>query len=205
MVVSYNMSGWRSVVGILRGSKGDAVVMLVTFVLTVIIDLTVAIEVGMLLAMLMFMRRMVESTQIRVSCGTLRDGVEEHPAGADVEQIEIPRGVEVYEIEGPYFFGIANRFEETMSTIGDKPKVRIIRLRLVPFMDSTAVHNLSNLLKMCRRERIHVILSGVNPQVRATLKSSGIANELGMENILPSIHEALQRAADITGVSRVEG
>lgn len=205
VVVSYNMSGWRSVVGILRGSKGDAVVMLVTFVLTVIIDLTVAIEVGMLLAMLMFMRRMVESTQIRVSCGTLRDGVEEHPAGADVEQIEIPRGVEVYEIEGPYFFGIANRFEETMSTIGDKPKVRIIRLRLVPFMDSTAVHNLSNLLKMCRRERIHVILSGVNPQVRATLKSSGIANELGMENILPSIHEALQRAADITGVSRVEG
>lgn len=203
IVVSYNMSGWRSVLSILRGPRGDVAVMLVTFFLTVLFDLTVAIEMGLLLAMFTFMRRMIESTSVTVSDSLLNLDLDERLTEDDSETIEIPKGVEVYEIGGPFFFGVANRFEEAMSQVGRSAHVRIVRLRRVPFMDSTAVNNMHNLVRICRRDRVRLILSGVNEKVMETLQSTGIVDQLGRENILSNIHEALERSREV--VATFEG
>lgn len=198
MVVSYNMSGWRSVVGIFRGPRADIAVMLVTFTLTVLVDLTVAIEIGLLIAMLMFMRRMIESVRIRVSEDTLPLDLEEQKhLPLQHESIDIPKGVEVYEIEGPFFFGIANRFEETVSAVGRTSRVRIVRMRFVTFIDSTGLHNLRNLVHICKMNHVHLILSGVNKEVLHSLHSAGLLQELRSENVLPNIHLALQRAQEV--------
>ncbi len=198
VIVSYNMSGWRSIVGILRGSRADIAVMVVTFALTVLLDLTVAIEIGLLLAMLMFMRRMIESVHIKVSEDTLHLDLEEQKHNTlQHECINIPKGVEVYEIEGPFFFGIANQFEEAVTAVGRTSRVRIVRMRFVSFMDSTGLHNLTNLVRICKMNRVHLILSGVNKTVLHTLLVSGLLQELGQENVLPNIHLALQRAQEV--------
>lgn len=198
IVVSYNMSGWRSVVGIFRGPRADIAVMLVTFTLTVLVDLTVAIEIGLLIAMLMFMRRMIESVRIRVSEDTLPLDLEEQKhLPLQHESIDIPKGVEVYEIEGPFFFGIANRFEETVSAVGRTSRVRIVRMRFVTFIDSTGLHNLRNLVHICKMNHVHLILSGVNKEVLHSLHSAGLLQELRSENVLPNIHLALQRAQEV--------
>lgn len=198
VIVSYNMSGWRSIVGILRGPRADIAVMVVTFALTVLLDLTVAIEIGLLLAMLMFMRRMIESVHIKVSEDTLHLDLEEQKHNTlQHECINIPKGVEVYEIEGPFFFGIANQFEEAVTAVGRTSRVRIVRMRFVSFMDSTGLHNLTNLVRICKMSRVHLILSGVNKTVLHTLLVSGLLQELGQENVLPNIHLALQRAQEV--------
>ena len=196
VVISYNMSGWRSVRASLRGPKSDAAVLLVTFFLTVLFDLTIAIELGLLLAMLLFMRRVIESTRIVVSRDKLHIHSSEddgHPAG-EGEALDLPRGVEVYEIEGPFFFGIANRFEEIVLTTQARPKVRILRMRQVPFMDSTAVRNLRILVETSQSEGIQLVLSGVRPSVHETLRSTGIAALIGDAYICPNIHEAVTTA-----------
>lgn len=200
IIVSYNMSGWRSVLGILRGPREDAAVMLLTFLLTVIFDLTIAIEMGLLLAMLLFMRRMIGTTKILVSDRALHLDPEERLAETQEEELPIPEGVLVYEIEGPYFFGIANRFEEAMSGVQDRSKVRIIRMRRVPFMDSSALYNLKNLIALNGREGIQVVLSGVSPEVMQTLERAGLVELIGQENVLGNIHAALRRAREIVGV-----
>ena len=198
VIVSYNMSGWRSIVGILRGPRADIAVMVVTFALTVLLDLTVAIEIGLLLAMLIFMRRMIESVHIKVSEDTLHLDLEEQKHHTlQHECINIPKGVEVYEIEGPFFFGIANQFEEAVTAVGRTSRVRIVRMRFVSFMDSTGLHNLTNLVRICKMSRVHLILSGVNKTVLHTLLVSGLLQELGQENVLPNIHLALQRAQEV--------
>lgn len=198
VIVSYNMSGWRSIVGILRGPRADIAVMVVTFALTVLLDLTVAIEIGLLLAMLIFMRRMIESVHIKVSEDTLHLDLEEQKHHTlQHECINIPKGVEVYEIEGPFFFGIANQFEEAVTAVGRTSRVRIVRMRFVSFMDSTGLHNLTNLVRICKMNRVHLILSGVNKTVLHTLLVSGLLQELGQENVLPNIHLALQRAQEV--------
>ena len=198
VIVSYNMSGWRSIVGILRGPRADIAVMVVTFALTVLLDLTVAIEIGLLLAMLIFMRRMIESVHIKVSEDTLHLDLEEQKHHTlQHECINIPKGVEVYEIEGPFFFGIANQFEEAVTAVGRTSRVRIVRMRFVSFMDSTGLHNLTNLVRICKMNRVHLILSGVNKTVLHTLLASGLLQELGQENVLPNIHLALQRAQEV--------
>ena len=198
VIVSYNMSGWRSIVGILRGPRADIAVMVVTFALTVLLDLTVAIEIGLLLAMLIFMRRMIESVHIKVSEDTLHLDLEEQKHNTlQHECIDIPKGVEVYEIEGPFFFGIANQFEEAVTAVGRTSRVRIVRMRFVSFMDSTGLHNLTNLVRICKMNRVHLILSGVNKTVLHTLLVSGLLQELGQENVLPNIHLALQRAQEV--------
>lgn len=198
VIVSYNMSGWRSIVGILCGPRADIAVMVVTFALTVLLDLTVAIEIGLLLAMLIFMRRMIESVHIKVSEDTLHLDLEEQKHHTlQHECINIPKGVEVYEIEGPFFFGIANQFEEAVTAVGRTSRVRIVRMRFVSFMDSTGLHNLTNLVRICKMNRVHLILSGVNKTVLHTLLVSGLLQELGQENVLPNIHLALQRAQEV--------
>ena len=196
VVISYNMSGWRSVRASLRGPRSDAAVLLVTFLLTVLFDLTIAIELGLLLAMLLFMRRVIESTRIVVSRDKLHLHSEEddtqHQGGE--ETLHLPQGIEVYEIEGPFFFGIANRFEEIVLATKAHPQVRILRMRQVPFMDSTAVRNLRILIETSQSEGIRLVLSGVRPSVHTTLQTTGIADLIGEPYICSNIHEALDTA-----------
>ena len=190
VVVSYNMSGWRVFRGLLRNPKADVTVLLLTFFLTVIFDLTVAIEVGLVIACVLFMKRVMETTEISVITDEI-DPNKESDAETHEEHLVIPDGVEVYEINGPYFFGIATKFEEIMSRLGDRPKIRIIRMRRVPFIDSTGIHNLTIFCEMSQKENIHLILSGVNPQVHAVLEKAGFYEFLGKENICSNINEAL--------------
>lgn len=193
VIVSYNMSGWRVFKGLLKNPKADVVVLLITFFLTVIFDLTVAIEVGLVIACVLFMKRVMETTQISVITDEI-DPNKESDLEVHEEHLIIPNGVEVYEINGPYFFGIATKFEEIMASLGDRPKIRIIRMRKVPFIDSTGIHNLTTLCEMSQKENIHIILSGVNPQVHNVLEKSGFYELLGKENICSNINEALEVA-----------
>ena len=199
VIVSYNMSGWRSFLSIMKNPKSDVIVLWVTFLLTVIFDLTIAIEVGLICACLLFMRRMAETTDVRVISDEINPDEEESDfLMGNLEHLTIPEGVEVYEINGPYFFGAGNKFEEIMSALGhQRPKVRIIRMRKVPFVDSTGIHNLTNLCLMSQGEGIQVVLSGVNPRVQQVLHKSGFDTMLGEENICSHITLALQRANEL--------
>lgn len=203
MVVAYNMSGWRTIVGIFHAPKSDISVLLVTFLLTVIFDLTIAIEIGLLLAVVLFMRRVMENTEIKVYSEQL-DVAE----GTDLSQHEVlnvARGVSVYEIDGPFFFGIATKFDEMMrSTLADKPVVRIIRMRKVSFIDATALHNLELLIKSSQKEGIHVVLSGVKPKVRLVLEHAGIDSLIGTDHICDHITKAVVMANLIASDSRRE-
>ena len=196
VIVSYNMSGWRTFLQLMKNPKSDIAVLFITFLLTVIFDLTIAIEGGLLIACLLFMRRMAETTQIKVIADEI-DPNEETDAVVHEEHLVIPDGVEVYEINGPYFFGIANKFEELMAAMNDHPKVRIIRMRRVPFIDSTGIHNLQNLCEISHREGTHIVLSGVTPNVYAVLEHNGFCRLLGKDHICPNINVALERAAAI--------
>ena len=196
VIVSYGMSGWRTFVQMMRNPKSDITVLLITFFLTVIFDLTVAIEVGLLIACLLFMRRMAETTQIKVIAGEI-DPNEETDAEIHEEHLVIPKGVEVYEINGPYFFGIASKFDDIMVNLEKRPKVRIIRMRRVPFIDSTGMHNLQNLCQMSHREGIHIVLSGVQPKVYSVLENNGFCEMLGKDHICPNINVALKKAEEI--------
>lgn len=193
VIVSYNMSGWRVFKGLLKNPKSDVVVLLITFFLTVIFDLTVAIEVGLVIACVLFMKRVMETTKISVITDEI-DPNNESDLEVHEEHLVIPQGVEVYEINGPYFFGIATKFEEIMSRLSDRPKIRIIRMRKVPFIDSTGIHNLTTLCEMSQKENIHIILSGVNEKVHQVLEKSGFYELLGKENICSNINEALEVA-----------
>ncbi len=193
VIVSYNMSGWRTFIQLFKNPKSDVIVLMMTFLLTVIFDLTIAIEVGLLVACLLFMKRMAESTQIKVIADEI-DPNDETDAEVHEEALTIPKGVEVYEINGPYFFGIANRFEELMAELDNHPKVRIIRMRRVPFIDSTGIHNLQNLCEMSHREGTHIVLSGVTPNVYSVLEHNGFCHLLGKDHICPNINVALERA-----------
>lgn len=196
VIVSYNMSGWRTFRELMKNPKSDITVLFITFLLTVVFDLTVAIEVGLVIACLLFMRRMAETTQISVIADEI-DPNEETDAETHEEHLIIPEGVEVYEINGPYFFGIANKFEELMASMDNHPTVRVIRMRRVPFIDSTGIHNLQNLCTMSHREGTHIVLSGVTPNVYAVLEHAGFCKLLGKDHICPNINAALDRAAAI--------
>lgn len=194
VVVAYNMSEWRTFRSLLKNPRSDVAVLLSTFLLTVIFDLTIAIEIGLLLAMVLFMRRIAETTRVSVTTDRI-DLSDEGEIRHEDEQLDVPRGVEVYEIDGPFFFGIANKFDECMKqTAGAKPAIRVIRMRKVPFMDSTGLHNLESLCRLSHREGITVVLSGVNKNVRAMLVRSGMDRSLSTDNICGNIQEALARA-----------
>ncbi|MGN0237497.1 MAG: SulP family inorganic anion transporter [Lepagella sp.] len=192
VVVAYNMSGWRTVRGILKNPKSDIAVLATTFLLTVIFDLTIAIEIGMLLAALLFIRRVTENTSIRVFSNQIdvSDGTEV----LHKEILNVADGVEIYEINGPFFFGVANKFDEMMLNMGDKPVVRILRMRHVPFIDSTGIHNLETLIESSRREGIHVVLSGVIPSVREVLEHANIQKLIGDDHICDHISKAVTLA-----------
>ena len=200
VIVSYNMSGWRSFISILKNPKSDVIVLWVTFLLTVIFDLTIAIEVGLICACLLFMRRMAETTDVKVISEEINPAEEESDFQlGNLEHLTIPEGVEVYEINGPYFFGAGNKFEEIMGALGrgGRPKVRIIRMRKVPFVDSTGIHNLTNLCLMSQKEGIQVVLSGVNERVQGVLHKAKFDELVGSENICSHINIALDRARQL--------
>ena len=200
IVVSYNMSGWREIVALSKAPKSDFIVMLVTFVLTVIFDLTIAIEIGLLLAVILFLKRTNEATVIRAFSDSIdptqQTDIRLH--GNDLEHLQIPLYTEVYEIDGPYFFGIANKFDEISHRMGaDGQKVRILRMRKVSFIDSTGIHNLEQLYQRSQRCGLTLVLSGVNETVFATLDKAGLVQLIGRENIRNHINGALSRAEEI--------
>lgn len=197
VVVSYNMSGWRSFLAMLRNPKSDVTVLLLTFFLTIIFDLTVAIEFGLICACLLFMKRVSEATDVTAIYDEIDLNEDADMERGDLIHLTIPEGVEVYEINGPYFFGAGNRFEDIMSSYNDRPNVRIIRMRKVPFIDSTGLHNLENMCLMSQKEGITVVLSGVNPKVEAVLRRNNFEKLLGKENICSHIDLALARANEI--------
>ena len=198
VIVSYNMSGWRTFKALMKNPKSDVTVLLITFFLTVIFDLTIAIEFGLVIACVLFMRRVMETTEISVIQNEIDPSKETDMTLAE-EHLIIPEKVEVYEINGPYFFGIATKFEEMMSLSGERPrpKVRIVRMRKVPFIDSTGIHNLESLCLMSQKEHITIVLSGVNEKVHKVLEKSGFYELLGKDNICPNINVALERAKEL--------
>ena len=191
VMVSYNMSGWRTIRQMMKNPKSDISVLWLTFFLTVIFDLTIAIEVGIILACFLCMRRMAETTQVSVLTEEIDPTENTEFANLSMDHLHIPEGVEVYEIDGPYFFGVANKFEDIMNRMKAKPQVRIIRMRKVPFVDSTGLHNLTNLIEQSHRNGITIILSGVNERVRAVLEKNGFNGLVGVNNICDNITDAL--------------
>lgn len=190
ITVSYNMSGWRTVAGMMHNPKSDISVLVVTFLLTVIFDLTIAIEIGLLLAVVLFLRRVSENTTVKVY-GEQLDAAE----GTDIsrhEVLDLRKGVSVYEIDGPFFFGAATKFDEVVRlSLQETPKVRIIRMRKVPFIDSTGIHNLELLIESSYREGIKIVLSGVRDSVRADLHKAGIDRLIPDSRICEHISKAV--------------
>uniref|UniRef100_UPI0025AA2EB8 SulP family inorganic anion transporter n=1 Tax=uncultured Duncaniella sp. TaxID=2768039 RepID=UPI0025AA2EB8 len=193
IVVAYNMSGWRTIRALFHSPKSDISVLAVTFLLTVIFDLTIAIEMGLLLAIILFLRRVMDNIEIKVYSQKL--DIAEGSESTVHEVLNVNPGVEIYEIDGPFFFGVATKFDEMMrSTLGRKPSVRIIRMRKVPFIDSTGIHNLEILIKSSQEAGIHVVLSGVKDNVREALVNAGIDRLLGEDHICDHITKAVVMA-----------
>ena len=198
VIVSYNMSGWRTVRGLLKNPKSDVTVLLVTFFLTVVFDLTIAIEIGLILACALFIRRIMETTDISVINDEINPTDEADLTSGHEENLKIPARCSVYEINGPFFFGIANKFDELQKNLGgEKPKVRIIRMRKVPFIDSTGIHNLQNLIEMSHEDGIHIILSGVSPKVHSQLEKAHFYDIMEADHICPHIDVALEKAREV--------
>lgn len=200
VMVAYNMSEWRTFKYLLKGDKADVSVLLITFFLTVIIDLTVAIEVGLVLAIILFVKRMSETSSVKVLREEFVAGTENEEMAqlSDTEHLTVPEGVEIYEINGPFFFGLASKLDEVDRENNKKGlKVRIIRMRKVPFMDSTGLNNLRNLWKRAEKEHVQIILSGVTEKVHETIRKAGFTNEIGEEYIFPHIIPALAKANEL--------
>lgn len=193
-VISYNMSDWRTFRALIKSPKSDVAVLLVTFFLTVLFNLTIAIEVGVLLAVMLFVKRINDVSDIKIIKNIIDTTDMNCDIKSDVDKLIIPNGIDIYEIDGPFFFGLANKFDETMARMGDKPKVRIIRMRKVPFIDSTGLHNLEILIKRCHKENIKIILSGVNDNVYNVMKKGLLFKVIDKNFIAPNIHVALEKA-----------
>jgi SulP family sulfate permease len=202
VVVAYNMSEWRSFVSIMKNPKGDIAVLLTTFVLTVVFDLTVAIEVGMVMAVILFMRTMAMATNVGVITREFSD-TDENPDPNAIDKKQVPAGVEVYEINGPFFFGAVEKFKEAMITIEKPPKIQIIRMRNVPAIDSSGIHVLEETYKKSRKKGMTLLLSGVHTQPFIALEQSGFLKTIGEENVHGNIDDALDRAREILSLPKL--
>jgi SulP family sulfate permease len=196
IVVAFNMSEIHIFKRLLKSPRSDVIVLLTTFLLTVIFDLTIAIEIGLFLAVILFMKRMASVTNIDVIKRELKDQDELLDTNSIQNKI-IPDGVEVYEINGPFFFGAASKFKEIMHRVENPPKVMILRMRNVPAIDATGLNLLSDIIKKNKDENVHLILSGVHAQPLFALTQYKLIDEVGEENIFPNIDEALQRAGEL--------
>ncbi|MGK9368449.1 SulP family inorganic anion transporter [Melioribacter sp. Ez-97] len=202
IIVSYNMSEWHSFKSLLKSPKSDVVVLLTTFFLTVIFDLTIAIEIGMVLAVLLFMKRMAEVTNVNIITRELEDS-DEIPDPNSIDKKQIPEDVEVFEINGPFFFGAAKKFKEQISIVEKPPKVRIIRMRNVPAVDATGLQTLREFYYDAQKNGIHLILSGVHTQPLYAMTQAGLFDLYGEENIYGNIDDALDRAREILGLPKL--
>ncbi len=197
VVVAYNMSEWRVFVAEFRAPKADIAVLLVTFGLTVLVDLTVAISVGMVLAAFLFMKRMAEVTNVTVFTREFSDSATPDPYDTDLNAVRrrtIPKGVQVYEVNGPFFFGAAERFKDTLASVTGKPRVLIVRLREVPAIDSTGLRALTVMVRRARKDGTLVLLSDVHAQPMIAIGHSLLLDELGDEQIFGNLDDALNRA-----------
>jgi len=192
MVVAYNMSEWRSFVSLLKSPRSDVIVLLLTFGLTVIFDVTIALEVGLLMSVFLFMRRMALVTNIEYITGD----DDEQPNDVEID-IKIPECVDIYEINGPLFFGAAYKFEEAIGVIKHRPKVLIIQMRNVPAIDSTGIHTLKQIITKCQKQNIVVMIAGLQRQPRKTLIQTGIVKQVGRANISSNLDKLLLRAQTI--------
>jgi sulfate permease, SulP family len=192
LVVAYQMSEWRVFRAELTSPRSDVIVLLATFGLTVFVDLTVAIEVGMVLAAFLFMRRMAALTNVsQVSPEMLED-----ETGDEMRAEPVPRGVDVYEINGAFFFGAAETFKDTLARVAGKPKVLILRMRRVPVIDATGLHALKDVVHRSRRDGTMVLLCEVQPGPLDVLRRSVLIDELGAEHICPTLDAALAHARE---------
>ncbi|MEP6730829.1 MAG: SulP family inorganic anion transporter [bacterium] len=197
VIVAYHMSEWRSFLGELHSPKSDVAVLVMTFVLTVLVDLTVAIEVGMVLAAFLFMRRMSEVSNVSQVTHELTDDFEALPGDDEtVDRRAIPHGVEVYEISGPFFFGAAQAFKDTIGRVSSKPKVLIIRMRHVPAIDSTGMRSLRDVVHRSRKDGTVVLVTEVHSQPLEALRRTPTMDEIGVDNICPSLDFALARSQE---------
>lgn len=202
IIVAYNMSEWRSFKSLLKSPKSDVAVLLTTFFLTVIFDLTIAIEIGMVLAVLLFMKRMAEVSNVSVITREL-DDTEDQVDPNSIDKKQIPEGVEVFEINGPFFFGAAKKFKDEMAVIEKPPKVRIIRMRNVPAIDATGLQTLKDFYHDAKKHKTHMVLSGVHTQPLYAMTQAGIFDLFGEENIHGNIDDALDRAREILGLPKL--
>ncbi len=196
VVVSFNMSEYKSFIAMLRGPKSDVIVLVATFLLTVLVDLTIAIEIGMVLAAFLFMRRMTQLSNVEVITKDLSDSDAADDPNATSKYV-IQKGIEVFEITGPFFFGAAYKFKESMEFVESPPKVLIIRMRSVPVIDATGIHTLEEVFRRSGKSKIKFVLSGVQPAVLEEIKKSGLLAEVGESNVHPHFDAALKWANKI--------
>ena len=202
IIVAYNMSEWHSFKSLLKSPKSDVVVLLTTFFLTVVFDLTIAIEIGMVLAVLLFMKRMAEVSNVSIITRELEDEEETADPNA-IDKKRIPNEVEVFEINGPFFFGAAKKFKDQMLAIEEPPKVRIIRMRNVPAVDATGLQTLKDFYHDAKKHKTHMILSGVHTQPLYAMTQAGLFDLYGEENIFGNIDDALDHAREILGLPKL--
>ena len=201
VIVAYNMSEWRSFKSLLKSPRSDVVVLLTTFFLTVIFDLTIAIQIGMILAVILFMRRMAMVTNVGVITRELVDEEESYDPNS-INRREVPKSVEVFEVNGPFFFGAASTFKDAMHVIEEPPKVRIIRMRNVPAIDATGLHTLEEFYKDSKKQGTTIVLSGVHTQPLYAMTQAGLLDLFGEENVFGNIDDALDRAREIIGLPK---
>ncbi|MEO6978879.1 MAG: SulP family inorganic anion transporter, partial [Mucilaginibacter sp.] len=193
IVVAWNMSELGNFIDVFRGAKSDAAVLVTTFGLTVLVDLTVAIEIGMILAAFLFMRKMMQVTSVEQAVFTPGKNAEEL-----LNMQDIPKGVDVFEINGPLFFGAAYKFKDAMKILEEPARVLIIRMRNVPVIDATGIRVLRDVQASTKRQGTKLILAEVNSvQVTDELKKARLTFQIGKGNIKDTFEAALQRANDI--------
>lgn len=194
VVVAYNMSEWENFISVMKGPRSDSAVLLTTFLLTVIIDLTVAIEIGMVLAVFLFMRKMVQVSEVNMLTNQMDGG----GGASDIDKISdfnIPKGVEVFEITGPLFFGAAYKFKDAIKFIEARPKVLIIRMRYVPIIDATGISSIKDVYLETRHMGTKLILSEVHSEkVMEELRKSRLLFAIGKANVTNTFEQALQRS-----------
>ena len=192
LVVAWHMSEWQRFRALLRAPRSDVAVLVMTFTLTVVVDLVVAIEVGMVLAAFLFMRRMAEVTNVGMFTRELQD---EEPGGEQGIAERIPAGVVVYEINGPFFFGAAETFKDTIAQTQGKPGVLILRLRNVPAIDATGLHALMDVVRRSRRDGTRILLAELRTQPLMAMERSGALEEIGEDNVHETLAEAIAAAS----------
>jgi SulP family sulfate permease len=203
-VVAYNMSEWREFKAQLKMPKSDVIVLLTTFFLTVVFDLTVAIEIGMVLSAFLFMRRMAAVTNMGILTREFEENLTEEYGDNSIAGKDIPKYVLIYEVNGPFFFGAASKFKEAARVIEDRVKVFIMRLRNVPAIDSTGISTIEDFYEDCQKNKITLVLSGIHAQPLFAAEKAGLLEKIGIDNCCGNIDDALNRAREILGLEKQE-